>query len=267
MRHVALPAEHGAWVLLLGPLAVGLCAGGRLSGDSLLVSLAALAAFLVRQPLTLAVKALGGRRGREVLPAATLWIGVWGALGLAAAVWLALRGFGRVLLLALPGVPVLAWHLGLVFRRDERRQWGVEVLAAGSLALAAPAAQWVGAGRPDPSDWVLWVLMWAQSAASITHAYLRLEQRGLGRPPSPAERRRMARPALGLTTFNLVGSGVLGVATSVSPWIALAFLVQWGDTLWCATHPAVGVKPRSIGYRQLATSVLFFVVFVVAWGR
>jgi len=254
-------------VLLLGPLLVGLFAGRRLSGASALLSLAALAAFLVRQPLTIAVKALGGRRGRDVLPVAGFWIGVWGALAVASAVWLTLGGFGYVLFLALPGIPVLAWHLALVLRRDERRQWGVEVLAAGSLALAAPAAQWVGAGRPDPAGWLLWALMWAQSAASITHAHLRLRQRDLGRPPTPAEGRRLARPALWLASFNLAGCAALGATAVVSPWLVPAYLVQWGETLWCATHPAVGVKPRAIGYRQLAISTLFFVLFVVGWRR
>ena len=30
-RHVALPGDHGSWVFLLGPLLIGLFAGGRWS--------------------------------------------------------------------------------------------------------------------------------------------------------------------------------------------------------------------------------------------
>ena len=85
-----------------------------------------------------------------------------------------MRGFGYLLYLAIPGVFVFAWYLVLLSRRAERRQWLVEILAAGALALNAPAAMWIGLGVPDPSGWLLWALVWAQSAASIVYTYLRL---------------------------------------------------------------------------------------------
>lgn len=69
-RHVALPAEHGAWVFLLGPLLIGLFAAGPFSTATVYLVIAALCGFLVRQPITLVIKVLGGRRGRDTLPAA-----------------------------------------------------------------------------------------------------------------------------------------------------------------------------------------------------
>jgi hypothetical protein len=263
--HVALPAEHGAWVLLLGPLLIGLFAGGRWSIVSLYLIVAALCAFLARQPVTLAVKAAVGRRDREVLPAAGLWIAIYGAIGLLHVAGLTLRGFGYVLYLAIPAVPVFVWYLWLVSRREERRQWLVEILAAGALALAAPAAFWVGVGRPDPAGWLLWALTWAQSSASIVHAYLRLAQRGLGRRPAPSERWRLGRAALFVTSFNLAFAVGLGFSVAVPRLLAIPFALQWLETLWGITHPAVGLKPKAIGYRQLAISVLFTVLFILAW--
>ena len=121
-RHVALPAEHGSWILLLGPLAIGLAAAPGVSTPSLYVAIGALAGFLARQPVTLVVKAVTGRRSRGDLPAAWFWIIVYGAVAALMVAGLVMRGHAYVLLLALPGIPVLVWQLSLVARRAERRQ-------------------------------------------------------------------------------------------------------------------------------------------------
>jgi hypothetical protein len=71
---------------------------------------------------------------------------------------------------------------------------GVEIVASGILALAAPAAFWVGRGYPDPQGWVLFGLVWLQSAASIVYAYLRLEQRSLTDVPKFPTSLSMASP-------------------------------------------------------------------------
>ena len=51
-KHIAIPSEHGAWVFLLSPLLIGLILGGFSKGRLPLV-LTMLAAFLIRQPLTM----------------------------------------------------------------------------------------------------------------------------------------------------------------------------------------------------------------------
>lgn len=177
-RHVALPAEHGAWVFLFSPLAVGLALGG-VRPESAALATALLAAFLIRQPVTIAVKAFSGRRPRAELAPAVFWLSVYGLLGLVSAILLLVSGFGYTLWLALPALPVLTWHLWLVSRRAERRQAALEITASGVLALAAPAAYWVGTSSTDATGWLLGGLCWLQSAGSILYAFLRLEQRVL----------------------------------------------------------------------------------------
>ena len=264
-RHVALPGDHGSWVFLLSPFLIGVFAGGRWTVPAAYLLVASLCGFLARQPITIVVRILSGRRGREDLGAATFWIAVYAALGGIHVVGLVLRGFDDVLWLAIPAVPVFAWFLWLVSRKAERRQTLLDIVASGALALAAPAAYWIGVGRPDGTGWLLWVLSWTQSAASILHAVLRLDQRALGRAPVPAERWRMARGAVGLTTANVTGTIGLGVLGVVSPWLFVAYALQWLETLWGARHPAIGLKPRTIGLRQLAVSTLFTLVFIVIW--
>jgi hypothetical protein len=274
-RTLALPSEHGAWVFLLSPLLIGVLAGAASGGAgpalpalALLVA-ARLAAFLLRQPASMMVKALSGRRARQDLAPAAVWLAAYGLVGLAAVAGLAALGFGFALVLAVPAVPVFAWHLLLISRRAERRQMLVEVVGSGALALAAPAGYWVasGASAPDPVGWWLWALTWAQSAASIVYAYLRLAQRVLRAAPPPSERLQMGAPALLFTTVNLLAVAALAAAAVLPAWLPLAYAVQWAEAIYGTLRPAVGVRPTRIGLRQLAVSVVFTGVFILTWVR
>jgi len=264
-RRIALPGDHGSWVFLISPLSIGLFAGNNFSIASILLVLGAFAAFLIRQPITYLVKIASGRRGRRDLPAALFWAACFGALGLLVLTRLVGLGFGYLLWLAVPGVPVFAWHLFLVSRRAERRQAGVEIVATGVLALAAPAAYWVGRGEPDPVGWWLFGLTWLQSAASIVYAYLRLAQRELKQVPGRATLFRMGSRAFLYTSFNLVAVVLLSIAGFLSTWLFLPYLIQWAETLWGIFNPAAGWKPARIGFRQLAVSSLFTLVFILVW--
>jgi hypothetical protein len=264
-KQIFLPQDHGSWVFILSPLSIGLFAGDRFTLASLSLIIAAMTAFLIRQPVTIVIKAYSGRRPRIDLPAAYFWIAVYGTILAAALAGLVWAGFGHLLLLAIPGLPIFAWHLWLVGRREERRQAGVEILATGALSLAAPAAYWVGIDQYSSTGWWLWLLTWLQSAASIVYAYLRLEQRSLDHRQASRELWKMGRRAFAYTTFNLVIVLALGLVAVVPRFIFFPYLVQWLETMWGILHPAVGWKPTHIGIRQLAVSTLWTVLFIVAW--
>ena len=236
-----------------------------------------MSAFLIRQPVSIMVKAYAGRRSRADLPAARFWMLIYGAIILLALAGLITDGYSYILYLAIPGIPVFAWHLFLVSKRAERKQAGVEILATGALSLAAPAAFWIGQGEYDPLGWALWLLTWLQSAASIVYAYLRLEQRALSskRPSKEKERQveaagrsvqwSMGARALQYTSFNLMLSLGLGWIAWLPRWIFIPYLLQWMETLWGITHPATDWKPTAIGIRQLIVSTLFTILFIVFW--
>ncbi len=266
-KQIAIPQDHGSWVFILSPLLVGIFAGGgfRLATGVLIVG--AFAAFLLRQPVTMLVKVYSGRRPRSDLLPALLWSLIYSLIGLAALGALVAFGDGYVAYLAIPGAPVFAWHLWLVSRRAERRQALVEVIGTGVLALAAPGAYWVGIRHYGAFGWWLWLLTWLQSAASILYAYLRLEQRVLPEAPAPDVQWRMARAALAFTSFNVLLSLVLGLGGLLPLLVCVPYLVQWIESLWGTTHPAVKVKPVMIGMRQLAVSSLWTLLFIVAWTR
>jgi hypothetical protein len=285
-KQIAIPQDHGSWVFIISPLLIGLFAGGAFTPSSLALVVAAMAAFLLRQPVTMAVKAYSGRRPPTDLPAARFWVTVYGLVILAALGALIANGFAFVLWLAAPGVPIFLWHLWLVSRREERRQAGVEVLATGVLALTAPAALWVGRGQYDPTGWWLWLLTWLQSAGSIVYAYLRLEQRERypalsemkrsevkpkgesakqARGQEGSERWRMGRRALLYTSFNLYVSFFLSWLGWIPGLIFVPFALQWFETLWGINNPAIGWKPTRIGIRQLVVSSIWTILFIVCW--
>jgi YwiC-like protein len=264
-KQIVLPQDHGSWVFIFSPLLVGLFAGARLTLASLCLVIAAIAAFLLRQPVTIAVKAYSARRQKSHLPVAWFWITAYGLIVLIALIGLIRAGFGYLLVLAIPGAPVFAWHLWLVSKREERRQVNVEVLATGVLSLAAPAAYWAGIGRYDPAGWWLWILVWIQTSASIIYAYLRLDQRERAEGSERSERWRMGSRAFVYTTFNLVAVLALGLLSILPRLLFLPYLLQWLETLWSIFHPAIKWKPTRIGIRQLIVSTLWTILFIVTW--
>lgn len=264
-KHIALPQDHGSWVFILSPLLVGVFAGKTFSYATLSLIIAAMAAFLLRQPVTVAVKAYSGRRPRTDLPAARFWIVFYGVIALLALGELFLLGDGYIAYLAVPGIPVFAWHLWLVSKRAERRQAGVEIIATGVLSLAAPAAYWVGINRYDPFGWWLWLLTWLQSAASIVHAYMRLKQREQAQLPERSVQLKMGRRALAYTSFNLVLALTLGLSSVLPRWLFVPYLIQWLETVWGVFNPAVKMKPTAIGVRQLIVSILWTILLILTW--
>ncbi len=268
-KQVALPQDHGSWVFILSPLLVGIFAGGDFTYATFTLLIAAMSAFMIRQPMTIAVKAYSGRRPKTDLGAARFWVLVYGSIATLALLGLVLEGFGYILFLAVPGIPVFVWHLWLVSRRAERRQAGVEVIATGVLSLAAPAAYWIGIRGYDAFGWWLWVFTWLQSSASIVYAYLRLGQRELEQDQASAmsrgDWRRMGFRAFAYTTFNLVLSIGLGLSNLVPQFTFIPFLLQWLETIWGINRPAVGWKPTRIGIRQLIVSTLWTILFIIFW--
>ncbi len=247
------------------PLLVGLVAGGRISSASLDLVVAVAAAFLLRQPVTVAVKILAGRRARGDLPAAALWTAVYGCLAAWGAIRLLRGGHGELLWLAPPAFAILGWYLALVARRGERDRPGLQILGTGALALAAPAALWIARGEADPRGWLLWALLWSQAATSILHVRLRLRQRRWARVPALGRRLRSAAPSLAAAAGQLAAVMVLAAAGWVPPLLGVAYGIQAAESAVGAVRPAVGERPTAVGLRQLAVSAAFTICFLLAW--
>jgi len=95
-KQIAVPQDHGSWVFILTPLIIGFVLSGHFNTPAIYLLVAALAAFFIRQPVTMAVKAYAGRRPRTDLPATYFWIVVYGFIALLMLVGLGLRGYVEV---------------------------------------------------------------------------------------------------------------------------------------------------------------------------
>lgn len=254
-----LPPEHGGWFLLLGPFLFGALAAARPNMDLLTLLLLSLALYISRQPFVILVKALSGRRARgDARPASLALLGmtVVDAALLSALLW---RGHTYLLWLGIPAGLVLAWQMFLVTRREER-QIGIELVGAGTLALAAPAAYWVSVGEMMLTGWLLWGLAWLYSSSSIVYVYLRLKQRRWTALPPRHELWREGRRTLVYAAFNVVAT-LLSALTSITPPLTpLPYALATAHYVWGVTHPALGARPARIGIEQAAATLVFYLL-------
>lgn len=256
-RSVALPVEHGAWSFLLEPVILGLVLAPTASG--LCLALAALAAFLTRHPLRLAVM---DRRKRARYPRTALAERF--ALGYAtlafafamAAFALASGPFILPILLAAP--------LALGALACDLTARGRELVAelAGSVALGASATAIVlaGSGRPAVA-WMVWLLLALRAVTAILYVRARLQHERAGGAP--------VFSVIATHTLALAAVFTL-VAVAAVPWPAIPAFVL---LLLRAAHGLLTspkkIRPQIVGVQEvmfgIATVVLLAVGFRSGW--
>lgn len=177
LRPIAIPIEHGGWGFLFEPIVLGLVLGWSLQGVSL--ALAAVGAFLVRQPLKVLWSDFAARRDLGRTRIAVAFAGGYGLLALAGFGFAFYRSPGAALplLLSLPLVAILLWYDA----RGRSRDPVPELLAP--IALAAVGGSIVmldGWGLPGAA--AIWSLLSLRAVPSVLYvrARLRLEY---GRDP------------------------------------------------------------------------------------
>ncbi|HMQ32986.1 MAG TPA: YwiC-like family protein [Chloroflexaceae bacterium] len=252
LRPIALPVEHGGWAFLGAPVLLGMLVAPSVAGAWL--GLAALGAFLTRQPLKLAVG--DRRRGRRfprtaVAERFVLLYATAALLAFVVAWMIAAHPFWAPLLLA---APLAAAQLSFDLRKQSR---ALPAELAGAVAISSLAATIATAGgwAIGPAL-VLWLLLALQAVAAIVYVGARLRlARG-----EPA--RRWPTYATHLAALAVVaGLGWLGAA----PWLAAgAFAVL-------AARAALGLLPAAlrapaplVGVQEIGFSLL--TVAAIAFG-
>lgn len=250
-RRVLLPSEHGGWGLVAEPVALGLLVA--FSPTAILLAGMALAAFLLRQPLRLA---LSDRRRGKVYARTRVATGAAGLLAatvlvLVAGAWqLAPQPFWAPLAAALPLVAV---QVGFDARLDSR---ALPAELAGALALGCvPAAMALADGWQPAQAWALWGLVAARALPSIL--YVRALIRRLHREPlAPGS----ALAAHGVALALLVA----GVRLELAPGAAIVggalLVVRALAGLW---RPAGSA--RTIGWGEILVGTIYILLLVVGY--
>ena len=251
IKPVALPVEHGGWGLLSEPIALGLLVAPSLPG--ILIGLAAVGAFLTRQPFKLLV---GDFRRNRRLPRTDVAIrfvlvyALASAACLFAATAITANSFLVPLLVAAPFVGVQLFY----DVSGKTRQLIPEITS--SVALGAIGASIVLAdGGTVKSAYGVWLIMAARSLPSILYLRARLAE-SHNKPVS-------LFPALAANLVALVGLFALADRGLVPVLAVVPIAVL--------TFRAVGglLRPKAVPAKTLGIQELILgavTVLVVATG-
>lgn len=256
-KRFAIPPEKGGWVWWIGPLVIGVAAAGQVRPAFLAVTLGAFAAFCVRQPLTLWIKSWRLTSHAADRGVAMFWIAAYSSICALVAAMLVIDGNARVLLLAVPALPIFAWHFYLVAQANERRQMLRDVLASLALALSGTAAYWSCGGDDMVTAVLVWLLPGLHSSASVVHMFLRLAQRRWTDAGALSRRLRFGIFPLAHHSMNFAIAVLLYGADNLSIVGVIAFVVCFIEGMIAVVKPQVGHTPKRLGMRQLAVSTAF----------
>ncbi len=250
-KPVALPVEHGAWSFLLEPVILGLVLAPSVAGFCL--GIAALAAFLTRHPLRLAV--LDYRKGTRYPRTGLAERFVLAYAGSAfvfalVAFALAQHGFMSAVFVAVPlALGALALDL-----RGRGRDLTAEM--AGSIALGASATAIVMAGGgSERVAWMAWVLLALRAVTAIVYVRARLELERAGAPP-----------VFGVTLVHGIAlMFVLGLMSSqLAPGLAvLAFAILLLRAAYGLLSPSRGVRPQVVGVQEVGFGLVTLVLLAI----
>jgi hypothetical protein len=262
---MVVPREHGAWGMLLVPLATGAIVGlrgGSNVGSLVVFLIAAMSLFWLRTPVeswlgTSAIKAHTKHERRVVLCTiagiATLAIASVGAL---------LRHGNRQLLLigAIAGL-AFAMQAG-VKKLGCKGRMPAQVIGAIGLSSSAAGAYYVATGRLDRIAIALWLANWLFAGDQIHFVQLRIHS---SRADGFEEKIQQGLPFL-LAQIALISTVLVACRVGFFPAAAaVAFLpVLLRGTLWFVRRRRL-LDVHELGFSELGQAILFGTLLCAAF--
>lgn len=251
LRPLALPTEHGGWGILFEPILIGLLIAPSWGGA--LIALAALGAFLARQPLKLALQDAMRKKSFARTPVCWRLAAAYGALAFAAIA--AAFGFTgwRALVPLAAAVP-----LGLVqvVYDAGNRSRALLTELTGPIAIGSTAAAMALAGGfTVPRALAVWLLLVARSLPAVVYvrALLRISRGGAANRGIPIAAHAAA----------LAGSVVMAWFRLI-PWLAVAAMaVLLARACTGLTRPVPPAK--RIGWREIGFGTVFVVLVAIGY--
>jgi YwiC-like protein len=254
LRPLLVPVEHGGWGFLLEPIIIALIAVPGLV--TVLLSLAALALFLSRQPLKIAIDDVRHRRRvprTRVAVAIAAGCLLAAMVALAGATMAATDAFWPALLLAAPLALVPLWFDS----RSVSRHVVPELAGAKALGGVAAAAG-LAAGLSLP----LALSLWASALIRVLPAVVTIRERVSRLHGNAADRRAP------LTAHLLALAGAVALAlVNLMPWgiasVALVLALRAG---WDLRPGAPANTAIRIGIRELVSGMMAAVAIGSIWA-
>ncbi len=265
MRTMLWPREHGAWGILLVPMATGAALGfmEHGSGAALLLFLfAALGLFCLRTPVEalLGASAMRAQKGAErqwVLLGAAVYAVLAGSC-LSALFWGG-RNHGLFLLGAAAAASFL---LQAVLRKLGRStRTGSQIIGSIGLTSTAAGAYYVMTGQLDEHALGLWAANWLFSANQIEFVQLRLHA---AKVMGVAKRIAAGWHALaGIVVTVVVLFGVFELHMMPKRAV-LAYHPMILRNLWWYFQKPQPLRVHRLGVRELISNLVFGVILIIA---
>ena len=231
------PREHGAYAQLGLPLATALMCG-KPGLASIVIALAAIAAFFAHEP-TLVLLGRRGARAKRETPAARALVPLLVLVGIGAALAVRLPWFAWVPVAGLGAITVL-----LVALRREKTTFGEIAIATALVSASLPVA--IASGWTTRNAFAA-AFAWAVGLAAATIAV-----RGV-----IAVKKRAAKPSRNavLVVLGPIAAGALALAGFVPVWAFVAMLpiVAIATTI-AVRPPSTRALPR-LGWTLVAATV------------
>jgi hypothetical protein len=264
LRTMVIPREHGAWGMLLVPLATGAAVAAKehINGSALaLFVIAALSLFWLRTPVeswlgTSPIKAHTQEERRFVLRM-ILIVGAIALLSVAALLW------SRPGLFVVGGVAVLAFAAQAAVKKLGRKgRMPAQAIGAIGLTSTAAGAYYVATGRLDQTAIALWIANWLFAGDQIHFVQVRIHS---SRAASFDEKVKQGLPFL-LAQIALIGVVLGAFRFGLFPAaIAFAFVpVLMRGALWF-TRGQQPLDVHRLGFSELGQSLLFGVLLCAAF--
>ena len=258
-----IPHEHGAWMMLYAPLAIGLIAFRPVPlWPALWLVLAVTGAFMAQNAVGLLLR-------RRVSPGAGFWLAVYAGVCALSGGCL-LLGYGLMELLWL-GIPPLllfggqAWLRRSANWRLNRSQFG-EIAAIGVFALTGPAAHIVARGELAEPAWAVWGSCVFFFTSSVFYVRMRVEgtrfKEGLGLKERWQAGRGLVvyHLSLGIALIFWMGKGEVGSSLPIAIAFVPALIRGLGGFVRLSNQlPSL----KRIGLLEIAYS-LWFCLWLIA---
>lgn len=253
IRAVALPAEHGGWALIVEPIALGLLVAPSFAG--LFIGAGALAAFLARHPLKLAI---GDRRKARILNRTSL-ADRFALLYVTLAIVffaIAVTSLPREFLLPFVIAGPLVFIQFLYDARGHSRDLVPEVagaLAVGSISTAIALA----GGWSRPTALALWIIVACRHVPTILYLRVLLGRR------RQKQRARVNGAVIVVQLLPLIAVYVL-LSFKIAPVVAmLVFAILFGRAVIGLLNQAEPT-PKILGISEIVFGA--FTVLMVSAG-
>ncbi len=260
MPKLLITREHGSWVVLFVPIVVAVGLTEALTLNIVLVSAAALSAFLSYVPAQILLrKYTGVEQDSEKRRAATVWFSVFAFATAVFFLPLLLQGFWKLLPLGM--VSLLCFGAHFLLTRVRPKTVLSDLIAVLGLTVGAPATMYVATGELSGRALFVWMLNFFFFGSGVVYVHMNIAATTL-KGASLSLAQRLSVGFLNLV-YHLVVLGIVTVLVVLeySPTlVVMAFLPMTVHALYGTFRLSTRVQFKRLGFLLLGHAILFAII-------